>query len=99
VIFDWYPSFKLVSKEKQADGRYKKVYEKEAWTPFQRLVESSDISEECKAELRKRKALHNPVELNRRLNEMVEKLLKLNREKGYTENTPCQRGENQTPAA
>jgi hypothetical protein len=24
----WYPSFKLVSKEKQADGRYKKVYGK-----------------------------------------------------------------------
>ncbi|MDR0628751.1 MAG: hypothetical protein LBG24_03760 [Treponema sp.] len=34
---DWYPSFKLPSKEKQADGRYKKVYEKEPQTRiFQR---------------------------------------------------------------
>ncbi|GMO62347.1 MAG: hypothetical protein Ta2G_21520 [Termitinemataceae bacterium] len=25
---DWYPSFKLIDKIKQADGRYKNVYEK-----------------------------------------------------------------------
>jgi hypothetical protein len=49
-------------------------------------VESPDISPASKAEL------------NRKLNEAAEILLKLNREKGYTENTPCQGG-NQTPAA
>jgi hypothetical protein len=42
----WMPSFRLVSKEKQADGRYKKVYEKQPRTPFQRLMESPDISAE-----------------------------------------------------
>jgi hypothetical protein len=73
------PSFRLIAKEKQADGRYRKVYEKEPRTPYERLMESPDISEERKAELRRRRAGHNPVELNRKLNVAVEKLLKLNR--------------------
>ena len=94
----WYPSFKLVSKEKQTDGRYKKVYEKEPKTPCERLLESPDISEDCKRELRRRRDAHNPVELNRKLNEAVEKLLKQNREKVYSGNTPCQGG-GQAPAA
>jgi hypothetical protein len=42
--------------------------------------------------------MYNPVELNGRLNEAVEKHLKINREKGYTGNTPCQ-GDGQAPAA
>ncbi|MFP3089226.1 transposase family protein [Treponema sp. TIM-1] len=95
----WYPSFKLVSKEKQADGRYKKIYEKDPRTPYERLLESPDISEECKVELRRRQALNNPVALNRSLNEAVEHLLKIHREKGYTGNTPCQGGGGQVPAA
>jgi hypothetical protein len=44
----WMPSFRLVSKEKQADGRYKKVYEKQPRTPFRRIMESPDVSVECK---------------------------------------------------
>ncbi|MDR0685631.1 MAG: hypothetical protein LBF83_10970 [Spirochaetaceae bacterium] len=94
----WHPSFKLASKEKQADGRYKKVYEKKPLTPYERLLDSPDISQECKAELQRRRALYNPVELNRRLNEAVEKLLKLNREKGCSGDTPRQGG-GQAPAA
>jgi hypothetical protein len=42
--------------------------------------------------------MYNPVELNRRLNEAVEKLLKINCEKGYTGNTPGQ-GDGQVPAS
>jgi hypothetical protein len=84
----WYPSFKLLEKEKQADGRYKKVYEKEPKTPYQRLVESPDVSDECKAELERRKAGQNPVELNRLLNEAVDRLLKINREKSIIEESP-----------
>jgi transposase InsO family protein len=34
----WYPSFRLIDKEKQGDGRYKKLYEKSPKTPFQRLI-------------------------------------------------------------
>jgi hypothetical protein len=29
-----YPSFRLIDKEKQTDGRYKKIYEKSPKTPF-----------------------------------------------------------------
>jgi hypothetical protein len=40
------PSFRLIAKEKQADGRCLKVYEKEPKTPYERLMESPDISGE-----------------------------------------------------
>jgi hypothetical protein len=93
-----YSSFKLLLKEKQADGRYKKVYEKEPRTPCERLLEPPDISQENRAELRRRKTMYNPVELNRGLNEAVEKLLKIHREKGCTGETSCQGG-GQAPAA
>ena len=83
----WYPSFKLIDKVKQADGRYKKVYEKSPKTPYERLLESS-IGEEYKIELRHRRELINPVELNRKLNEAVDKLLQINRDKIYNSNTP-----------
>ncbi|MDR2210196.1 MAG: hypothetical protein LBO65_01820 [Spirochaetaceae bacterium] len=72
---------------------------KEPRTPWERLMGSADISEESKAELRRRRALYNPVELNRRLNKAVEQLLKLNREKGYTGNPPCPGGGGRVPAA
>jgi hypothetical protein len=39
----WYPSFKLIGKEKQADGRYRKIYEKAPKTPFQQLLESPAV--------------------------------------------------------
>jgi hypothetical protein len=75
------PSFRLVAKEKQADGRCRKVYEKESRSPYERLTESPDVSPECKAELRCRKAGQNPVELNCRLNKAVARLPETNREK------------------
>jgi len=73
----WYPTLRLVAKEKLPSGRYKKIYEKEAKTPYQRLLESADVSEECKEELRRRYALQNPVTLKRGMNEARERLLKL----------------------
>jgi hypothetical protein len=94
----WMPSFRLIAKEKQGDGRYRKVYEKGPRTPYERLMESPDISEQSKAELRRRRAGQNPVELNRGLNEAVGRLLQLNREKLYGEKTSCQ-GDGQAPAA
>jgi len=83
----WMPSFRLVSKDKQADGRYRKVYEKIPKTPFQRLIESPDISPECKEELQRLRAMQNPVELNHCLNTAVGYLLKMNREKYKVETT------------
>jgi hypothetical protein len=82
--------FRLIAKEKQADGRCRKAYEKEPRTPYERLMELPDISEDGKAELLRRKAGNNPVELNRRLNEAVERILKINREKEYGEKASCQ---------
>jgi len=94
----WMPSFRLTAKEKQEDGRYRKVYEKQPRTPYDRLMASPDVSPECKAELERRRAEQNPVELNRRLNEAVQRLLKINREKLYAKKTSCQE-DGQAPAA
>jgi hypothetical protein len=92
------PSFRLIAKEKQEDGRYRKVYEKKPRTPHERLMESSDVSPDCKKELERRRVEQNPVELNRRLNEAVEQLLKINREKVYVEKASC-KGDGRAPAA
>jgi len=73
----WYPTLRLIEKIKLPSGRYKKIYEKDPKTPYQRLLESPDISDECKAELRKRAALLNPVSLKRGLDEARNRLLKL----------------------
>jgi hypothetical protein len=78
----WYPSFRLTGREKQGDGRRKKIYEKSPKTPCQRLPESAEVSEESKVELMRRKNGGDPVELNRRLNQAIEGLLKINGEKG-----------------
>ena len=94
----WMPSFRLIKKEKQEDGRYRKVYEKEPITPYERLIKSPDISAECKAELQRRRAGQNPVELNASLNGAIKRLLKINLEKKYHEKASCQ-GDGQAPAA
>jgi hypothetical protein len=70
-----------VDKVKQPDGRYRKVYEKTPVTPYRRLLESPEVSDESKTELIRRKGLQNPIALNNGLNRAVEKLLKINREK------------------
>jgi hypothetical protein len=72
----------LLDKEKQADGRYKKIYEKNPKTPYERLLESPLVSEESKAELKRRKSASEPVALNSRLNRAIERLLHINRKKG-----------------
>ena len=41
----FYPALKLIGKEKQPNGRSKKIYEKIPKTPCQRLLESADLSE------------------------------------------------------
>ena len=73
----WYPTLRLIAKEKLPSGRYKKIYEKEPKTPYQRLLESPDISDEDKAELRSRAMGLNPVTLKRCMDEARDRLLKL----------------------
>jgi hypothetical protein len=40
------------------------------------------VAEESKAELTRRKSAYDPVDLNSRLNRAIQRLLKINREKG-----------------
>ncbi|MDR0998894.1 MAG: hypothetical protein LBL70_07485, partial [Treponema sp.] len=48
------------------------------------------VSDDCKAELKRRRSSQNPVELNNELNRAVERLLKLNRKKASMKQTPYQ---------
>ena len=73
----WYPTLRLIAKEKLPTGRYKKIYEKEPKTPYQRLLESKDVSKSYKEELRRRAAILNPVALKRELDKARDRLLKL----------------------
>jgi hypothetical protein len=73
----FYPTLRLIAKEKLPSGRYKKIYEKEPKPPCQRLLASPDINDECKAELLRRKTALNPVELKHALDEARDRLLKL----------------------
>jgi hypothetical protein len=87
LINFWYPAIKLSGKEKLASGRYKKVYEKEPKTPYQRLLDSPDVSAEDKDKLRQMAGSLNPVELKKAFNRARETLLQFNREKGNTLST------------
>jgi hypothetical protein len=79
----WLHSMKLIGREQKPDGRWKKIYEKPLKTPYQRLMEAPDeqVSPECKTELRRRKSLQNPVELNKNLNAAIDRLLQINLQK------------------
>jgi hypothetical protein len=84
LINFWYPTIKTTGKIKLENGRYKKIREKTPQTPYQRLLESPDVSAEDKTELRRRAALNNPVELQRLLNQAEDRLLLFNRQKADT---------------
>jgi hypothetical protein len=73
----WYPAPRLAVKEKQASGRYKKIYGKVPKTPCQRLLEPPDLAEEYKAELQRRLGGLNPAALKRSMDEARERLLTL----------------------
>jgi hypothetical protein len=83
----WYPALRLIAKEKQASGRYKKIHGKVPRTPCQRLLESPDLDEAHKTELRRRAALFNPIMLKRAMDEARERLLKLAAQRGITGET------------
>ena len=83
----WYPSIKITGKERLENGRYKKTYDAPK-TPYQRLLESPDLPDDIKAELRRRAALVNPVTLKRLENKALARLLKLNKEKDIITSVP-----------
>ena len=77
------PTFKLLKREKK-EGRTKRVYEATPKTPYERLVESADIPEAKKRELRDRHAKLDPFELKKNIEIKLKKFFivlgNLNRE-------------------
>jgi len=72
----FYPNLKCVDKQ-HIGVKTRRIYEKEAKTPYQRALESPDVDEECKERLRGRKAAFNVVSLQRALNAALENLDRL----------------------
>ena len=77
------PTFKLIKREKKA-GKTKRIYENQPRTPYQRLLDSSDIAEETKARLRAEHALLDPFALKKNIETKLRKFFtvlgNLNRE-------------------
>lgn len=69
------PSMKLVSKERVA-GKVKKKYDL-AKTPYQRILESESVGQECKTTLRQQYATLNPMVLLRQMQRLQAVLWKL----------------------
>lgn len=67
------PSMKLQTKERHG-ARVKKTYDK-ARTPYQRLLDSSFLSEQTKSKLRARYYLLNPAQLKRKIEKLQQKLV------------------------
>jgi hypothetical protein len=66
------PTLKLLSKER-VGGHVRKHYDT-ARTPYQRVLESPDVSDQVKAELRARYETLNPLALLRQLNRLQDRL-------------------------
>jgi transposase InsO family protein len=62
----FYPNLKCIDK-KQVGQKTRRVYEKEAKTPFQRVIEHPDIADDLKQILTEKKAALNIVALQREL--------------------------------
>ena len=58
------PTFKLLKREKK-NGKTKRIYERQPQTPYQRLLESPDITEAMKTRLRAQHALLDPWALKK----------------------------------
>jgi len=77
----FYPSIKIIGKTRLASGKVKKLYDRPK-TPFQRLLESKDISVTVKKQLKLRAAQLNPISLKKLQDAALQKLLWLHSRKG-----------------
>ena len=66
------PTFKLLKREKQ-NGRTKRIYEKKPCTPYQRLLDSAEIPEGRKTQLRAEPAGLDPFALKKSIEEKRKK--------------------------
>ena len=76
-LLNYFPTQKLLGKTR-VGAKVKKVYDKNILTPYQRLMLSTDLSDEAKAELARRMGLHDPVRLQREVHDAVAALMSLN---------------------
>jgi len=73
------PSAKLMSKTREG-SKVKKIYD-EPKSPYQRVLDSPHVSEQCKQNLRDQFVSLNPAELHRKILRLQGKLLQMVREK------------------
>jgi hypothetical protein len=78
------PAIKLLSKTR-VGSKIKKVYDKNVISPYQRLLDSPDLSDEAKAELNRRLALYDPVVLQGKVHDAVKALMSLNKTRNLEE--------------
>jgi len=66
---------RTISKER-VGAKYKRVYEKIAKTPYQRMIESDDIDYDTKLQLRFEHAQLNPLVLKKKIDIITKKIIK-----------------------
>ena len=76
------PSFKLISKTKLTNGKWKYTYDTPA-TPYQRVLARKDIPESTKMELKDEYETLNPKLLLDKIKTLTIKLQKIQKEAGY----------------
>lgn len=76
------PTFKLIDKYRKPNGQWVRKYDT-ARSPFRRLLERDEISNEIKMELIKKYNSLNPRKILDRINVLTTKLRKVQRELGY----------------
>lgn len=76
------PSFKLQGKEKQPNGKRKRIYDKPK-TPYRRVLERKDIGQQTKDKLTKQYETLNPKILRDTIQALTSKLERIQREQGY----------------
>jgi hypothetical protein len=74
------PTHKLLSKTRVGSS-VKKVYDKKIQSPYLRLLDSQDLTDEAKAELTRRFEQYDPVKLQQEVHDAVAALMKLSRKK------------------
>ena len=82
------PVMKIERKEKVNNSLCRKIYDK-AKTPYQRLIESEQISEEQKEKLNNLYLSLNPVELKKKIDKKVKIIRKLGGGYGKILNVPA----------
>lgn len=76
------PTFKLLGKEKQPNGRYKRVYDRPQ-TPYKRVLKRADIDRAIKDRLAAQYETLNPKVLRDRIRALTSKLERTQRVQGY----------------